>query len=979
MIRWFNLKFKKIFLISIFILAILMIGAVSAGENTTSDELSTHKDNLIQNTNEDSLKDSSWDVNINREKTNTTRYNHVDFYIEVGDDYDTSAINDKSNFSVVLDNITYDEVLFVENKMILIGGPQNLTVGNHTYTAMCLDGSFKTKTFEVTSPITDTSFEKNIVFDNPNDSYKYDIDVTLDSNINQGNISVFIDNKRYVKQEITYTWLFFQINIINVGWGVHDLKILYEGGGEYPTYAIESKINITYKIDMESIQWERYTSGNTLLNVTIPSVLMGNEFITKIDGKVYPHYFNGYNMVIDATRVLNGTHTLVVSYLGDDKFYPASFSQTFSVEKPSVDNNFEKYGIQIIPYKSKDYYFFLNLPIVNAKGKFVVEIWDGANEKLLKNISSALTNGRARIAMPSLNGGDYWYRSYYSGSDIGVDDAQGTFFVRYCITGPGDDESYLYECKIDEDYYVSLKVSNLISGNLTLYVYNAFYDSIEPVKKDLIYNTSVKIVNSEAKIKIPINKLGFYLIESNYTGDSEVENYYQFINVRPSKLIISEEVFIQKPSEFIFTIPGDGNGTIIMHFMDYDVEIFNFTIDVIDGVATYDLSKINVTQYFDYAYLEYKGNYGNVNLTSNWGDTLRVYYVYSLADIIEENGKFRVVLVLPNDEGNITFYLDNNPIARGELINGTLNLTLPDLPYGKHILSAYFDDDPNQDNIFPYDPTRDYNVNVKKTTGVSVKGNGADTKTNLVLTITMDKYTTGKVMLLINGKTYYGNVINGISDINCQKLAEGTYDVKVFYLGDDNFFNESYSTKITVKKAVVTPKIVASNTVMYYASGAKLKIKVYDKYGQPAGKVLVKIKIGKYLFKVYTKNGVAVFKIPNKITPKKYTITIASLGVKVNKKLTVKQILNLKKVNVKKSANNLLLKATLKQAKKPLKAKTITFKFNGKKYKAKTNKKGIAKVVIKKAVLNKLKVGKKIAYAATYLKDTVKRTVKVKP
>ena len=730
---------------------------------------------------------------------------------------------------------------------------------------------------------------------------------------------------------------------------------------------------------MESIQWEHYTSGNTLLNVTIPSILMGNEFITKIDGKVYPHYFNGYNMVIDATRVLNGTHTLVVSYLGDDKFYPASFSQTFTVEKPSVDNNFEKYGIQIIPYKSNDYYFFLNLPIVNAKGKFVVEIWDGANEKLLKNISSALTNGRARIAMPSLNGGDYWYRSYYSGSDISVDDAQGTFFVRYCITGPGDDESYLYECKIDEDYYVSLKVSNLISGNLTLYVYNAFYDSIEPVKKDLIYNTSVKIINNEAKIKIPINKLGFYLIESNYTGDSEVENYYQFINVRPSKLIISEEVFIQKPSEFIFTIPGDGNGTIIMHFMDFDVEIFNFTIDVIGGVATYDLSKINVTQYFDYAYLEYNGNYGNVNLTSNWGDTLRVYYVYSLADIIEENGKFRVVLVLPNDEGNITFYLDNNPIARGELINGTLNLTLPDLPYGKHILSAYFDDDPNQDNIFPYDPTRDYNVNVKKTTGVSVKGNGADTKTNLVLTITMDKYTTGKVMLLINGKTYYGNVINGISDINCQKLAEGTYDVKVFYLGDDNFFNASYSTKITVKKAVVTPKIVASNTVMYYASAAKLKIKVYDKYGQPAGKVLVKIKIGKYLFKVYTKNGVAVFKIPNKITPKKYTITIASLGVKVNKKLTVKQILNLKKVNVKKSANNLLLKATLKQAKKPLKAKTIAFKFNGKKYKVKTNKKGIAKVVIKKAVLNKLKVGKKIAYTATYLKDTVKRTVKVKP
>ncbi|WP_296872103.1 hypothetical protein [uncultured Methanobrevibacter sp.] len=56
----------------------------------------------------------------------------------------------------------------------------------------------------------------------------------------------------------------------------------------------------------------------------------------------------------------------------------------------------------------------------------------------------------------------------------------------------------------------------------------------------------------------------------------------------------------------------------------------------------------------------------------------------------------------------------------------------------------------------------------------------------------------------------------------------------------------------------------------------------------------------------------------------------------------------------------------------------MTFKFKGKKYKAKTNKKGIAKVIIKKSVLKKLKVGKKVKYQVTYLKDTVKRSVKVK-
>ena len=63
---------------------------------------------------------------------------------------------------------------------------------------------------------------------------------------------------------------------------------------------------------------------------------------------------------------------------------------------------------------------------------------------------------------------------------------------------------------------------------------------------------------------------------------------------------------------------------------------------------------------------------------------------------------------------------------------------------------------------------------------------------------------------------------------------------------------------------------------------------------------------------------------------------------------------------------------------KPLKGKKITIKFKGKKYKAKTNKKGIAKVKIKKKVTKKLKKGKKYKYTATYKTDTVKGKVKVK-
>ena len=88
--------------------------------------------------------------------------------------------------------------------------------------------------------------------------------------------------------------------------------------------------------------------------------------------------------------------------------------------------------------------------------------------------------------------------------------------------------------------------------------------------------------------------------------------------------------------------------------------------------------------------------------------------------------------------------------------------------------------------------------------------------------------------------------------------------------------------------------------------------------------------------------------------------------------------ITLKKVTVKKSAKKLKLQATLKKGSTPLKSKKVTFKFNGKTYKAKTNSKGIAKVTIAKKVLKKLKVGKKIKYQVKYGSFIAKKTAKVK-
>jgi hypothetical protein len=108
------------------------------------------------------------------------------------------------------------------------------------------------------------------------------------------------------------------------------------------------------------------------------------------------------------------------------------------------------------------------------------------------------------------------------------------------------------------------------------------------------------------------------------------------------------------------------------------------------------------------------------------------------------------------------------------------------------------------------------------------------------------------------------------------------------------------------------------------------------------------------------------------------TITFTKTSKNTPTKKADKISLKLSKVTVKKSAKKLVLKATLKINGKVVKGKKITYKFNKKTYKAKTNKNGVAKVTIKKSVLKKLKVGKKVKYQASYGKTTVKQTVKVK-
>lgn len=162
-----------------------------------------------------------------------------------------------------------------------------------------------------------------------------------------------------------------------------------------------------------------------------------------------------------------------------------------------------------------------------------------------------------------------------------------------------------------------------------------------------------------------------------------------------------------------------------------------------------------------------------------------------------------------------------------------------------------------------------------------------------------------------------------------------------------------------------------------YGSGSSFSVRVVTADGHAVVGADVNFTInGKAITAKTDKNGMAKIKITQ--VPGKYAIKTIFNGKTYANKITVKQVLTASKITVKKTAKKFTLKAKLKINGKLVKGKTITFKFNGKTYKAKTGKNGIAKVTIKKNVIKKLRKGKTYSVKVTYLKDTIKSTVKVR-
>ena len=394
----------------------------------------------------------------------------------------------------------------------------------------------------------------------------------------------------------------------------------------------------------------------------------------------------------------------------------------------------------------------------------------------------------------------------------------------------------------------------------------------------------------------------------------------------------------------IQTNPVNCTGEVAI-YINNEKTILNLTSGTIN-------TEIKFKRGTNYIYIHYNGD--NTYSISSWNTTIKIegnpLLTLETQDLRSDStGYVRINLTdtnnIPYEYTDITIEFNNQTTTLKTDENGIIYYPVQ-LPAGKYSIKATYGN-----------ATIIKNITVKTTTRITVEIASINQDEDLMAYVTLTDYNnqkiTGDVILEINGQYYKIIVTNGAGSRNLGEMKTDNYNYNATYIGEGLL--ASSQTTGTFNVAANNYRITGNKNInAYYGANKNYKIQLLNN-NKPVKDAIITIKINKNTMQVKTDNqGYATLKLTLK--PGKYTITSTYKNAKATNKITVKKTLITKNKKIKKGKTLTYTAKLLNKNGKKQKNKKITFKINGKKYKAKTNKKGIAKIKVKNLKKGKYKI-----------------------
>ena len=668
---------------------------------------------------------------------------------------------------------------------------------------------------------------------------------------------------------------------------------------------------------------------------------IGGKMIVYVDGSEISrdNVYDTLEIYVETDKLALGAHTLTLNYTGDGYFEPKVMSYDFNVSKYVVD-------IPDTMYYNNGDCIIVKLPqgatgtlIIYADGKKVKE-YDVAD--MYEDLDEYGLLVYCHVDSLNLPLGSHNIRVYYKGNKAPIDVTK----------------------KITLDYKMQIYVGELIYGRENYVEFKLPDDSKGSVNVTIDGKPAKYKVTEDGYYEVNVTEyLGDHVLTVEYSGDSKYNHPLKVNETFSVASNIDYESYVtynSQGNDVSLVLPDDAKGNLVV---EVDGEVYAKKAFE-NGRAAISFDTLNMGYYNVRVYYD-----GDDYYVENRTFDLSVNFnILVSSQEILFNESVDVYLKLPSYINGTLTVSCNGKESSVRMVDGYAKVSLLGLNLGENEYSANF----VEDGEAPMEVSTEGTIWVRPI--VIVSDNFVVFGKNIVSVLVPSGFK-GKVSCYGDDYERVAKITSQKTDVSMPLVTAGIYGIDVSVYDEDGIcvFQEGYQANVSKAAA---PKLFATSATVY--NGFNYNAKVLGIDGKPLKGAKVTFKVGKNKAVAKKTNANGIASLPMNYKPAKYTVVVKYAKQTLKTKVTVKKVLALKNVAVKKSARNLVLTATLKKGKSPIKGKVVAFKFSGKTYKAKTNAKGIAKATIKSAVLKKLKVGKKVTYQATYLKEVVKKSVTVK-
>ena len=824
-------------------------------------------------------------------------------------------------------------------------GEHNITVtynGNNNF-----NGTTVTKTFFVDKINTGIK----LVVGNVNVDETAVINVTLTPGIN-GTVKVVVNGQTYnvvIKNGI---------GTLEVKWlkaGKYDVSAYFTGQNYYKDSFASASFSVNKLNPVLSINASSINCGeDVIINVSSSVSSIEVELVIRLDNSNYYRYDSFYIYGQESRKISDlpaGSYLVQFIAPEDTKNNRAQTTVRFTVSKLASSVAVDVKDIVV----GEDAVIGVSVPDI-VSGVVNVTVND-------ESYDVAIVDGKGTLTISNLVAGDYNISASYLGDDKYLSSSNSTKFTISKLAS-----SVLVNVKdivVGEDAVVNVVLPDDATGSVTITVNG----------KDYVVDVKYGVAN----IAISDLAKGNYNVSVKYSGDGKYlpsENATHFDVVKASEynvtiIIDVGDIVVGEDAVIGVSVPDIVSGVV-----NVTVNGRSYNVAIVDGKGVLIISNLAA---------------GNYNVNVNYAGDNKYLPSSNSANFTVSKVSSSVIV----DVGDIVVGEDAViGVSVPDIVSGVVNVTVNGRSYNVAIV------DGKGVLIISNLAAGDYDVNVNYAGDNKYVASSNSTKFTIsklpssvlvnvkdivvgedaVISIALPEDATGNVTVNVNGKNYTAVVKYGVASVTISNLANGTYNVSVFYNGNDIYMPMENSTNFTVSK-VSDYNMTVDIADIIKGENATITVTV-PKDG--TGSVVVTINGTDY--KGTVTNGTAKVIIPGldegtyKVVTfytgdAKYDSMIVNGTITVNKNtkttLTMDDV-----VKYFKGAQNLTAKL-VDAFGNPIANATVYFTVNGKVYAKTTDKNGTASMGIG-LVPNEYKVNAVFNGTKDYDKATANATVTVK-